>query len=251
MFIVTAALLMDIDGDIDAATVESVRKIFDQSHEKALKARTIKRPEIKDDFAAFGNHYGINSRGGSVVAAMAIGRMLRREHAHLIVDDFCISACVLILAGAVDRQIGRSAVVGIHRPYLATTPQQTPTPDQVRKNYAAMLQDIRSYLREMNVSEQLASDMLATPPERVRILTQAELKGYGLAGIDPSEQQRRAIENEAWEVYEANQLGLDRREYTRRKSLGINLCIFNSATGKYMTDGETLDCKRRVLTTGR
>jgi len=113
-----------------------------------------------------------------------------------------------------------------------------------------MLQDIRAYLREMDVSERLADDMLAIEPERVHILTQVELSAYGLARVDSAEQQRRAIANEARDVQEANQLGLDRREYTRRKSLGINSCIFNSATGKYMTDGEMLDCRRRILTTG-
>ena len=65
-----------------------------------------------------------------------------------------------------------------------------------------------------------------------------------------AEQRRRAIENEARDVQAANQLGLDRREYTRRKSLGINSCIFNSTTGKYMTDGEMLDCRKRILSTG-
>jgi Clp protease len=245
------SITMDIEGDIDAATVESIKKIFDESHEKALKARTTKCPEIKNDFAAFGDHYGINSRGGSVSAAMTIGRMFRKENKHLFVDRNCISACVLILAGAVDREIGKSAIIGIHRPYLGTTPQHPLTTDQVRSGYTAMLQDMRIYLREMNVSERLANDMLATEPERVHVLTGAELKSYGLAGLDPAEQQRRAIGNEARDVYEANQLGLDRQEYTRRKSLGISLCFYSLTTGELMTDGEVLECRRRILTTGR
>ena len=37
----------------------------------------------------------------------------------------------------------------------------------------------------------------------------------GLARIDSAEQRRRAIENEARGVQEANQLGLDPREYRR------------------------------------
>jgi hypothetical protein len=113
-----------------------------------------------------------------------------------------------------------------------------------------MLDNIRLYLREMNVSERLADDMLATEPERIHTLTDAELKSYGLAFIDPMERQRRAISNEARDVQEANQLGLDRREYTRRKTLGIESCIYNSRTGAPMTDGEMLDCRRRILTTG-
>jgi ATP-dependent protease ClpP protease subunit len=237
-------LSIGINGEIDDTTVESVAKLFDRRHQR--KCDTIKA----DDFDAYGVSYVINSRGGSVAAAMAIGRIFRREHAHLAVERECISACVLILAGAVDRQIGKNAVVGIHRPYLASRPQQRLTSDQVRDAYTSMLQDIRAYLHEMDVPERLADEMLATEPERVHVLTPAELTTYGLARIDSAEQRRRAIENEARDVQEANQLGLDRREYTRRKSLGINSCIFNSITGKYMSDGEMLDCRRRILTTG-
>jgi hypothetical protein len=114
-----------------------------------------------------------------------------------------------------------------------------------------MLQDIRAYLREMNVSERLADDMLSVEPDRVRILTRAELKGYGLADPDPAERQRRAIENEVMDAREANQLGLDRSEHTRRKALGENICVYTAA-GEPVTDyTEFWKCKQRVLKTGQ
>jgi ATP-dependent protease ClpP protease subunit len=249
---IEVGLSINIDGEIDTRTVESVGKLFDQYHQRAARVRAGSKCDMAKagDFSAYGTHYSINSRGGSVSAAMAIGRIFRREAAWLEVNGDCISACVLILAGAVDRQIGSTGVVGIHRPYLGTTPQQRLTTDQVRDAYTRMLQDIRAYLREMNVSERLADDMLAIEPERVHILTQAELEMYGLARVDSAEQQRRAIENEARDVQEANQLGLDRREYTRRKALGIE-CIYNTRTGEFMTQREVFDCRRRFLTTGR
>jgi hypothetical protein len=81
------------------------------------------------------------------------------------------------------------------------------TAEHVRSSYSAMLADIRAYLREMNVSEKLADDMLAIEPERIRVLTQSDLRGYGIAGLDPAKQQRLAIENEARDVAEAAQLG--------------------------------------------
>jgi hypothetical protein len=51
---------------------------------------------------------------------MAIGRILRREKVSLKVKDngFCVCACVLILAGAVERPTSRLTTIGIHRPYL-------------------------------------------------------------------------------------------------------------------------------------
>jgi hypothetical protein len=243
-----------IVGEIDATTVDKVRRLFDELHEVTAHGGEITvsaRSGGSVTCTVYGEGYEINSRGGDVNAAMAIGRMFRKEHAHIQVDrnSVCISACVLILAGAVDRELV-FGLVGIHRPYLATTPQQPMMAKQVTESYRAMLDNIHLYLREMGVSERLADDMLATEPERVHILTEAELKSYGLADVDPAERQRRAISNEARDVQEANKLGLDRREYTRRKALGIESCIYNSRTGAHMTDGEMLDCRRRILTTG-
>jgi hypothetical protein len=48
-------------------------------------------------------------------------------------------------------------------------------------------------------------------------------------------------------IQEANQLGLDRREYTRRKALGDSIC-----TGTGENDyHKTTACKHRVLETGQ
>ena len=248
-------LSIDVDGDIDPSTVESVSRLFAEYDEQAAKVNAgitcARARDNKWNPAAYGEHYGINSRGGSVGAAMAIGRMLRRKHAHLIVDDYCISACVLILAGAVDRQIGDSAVVGIHRPFLGTSPHNPLKTEQVKQAYEHMLQDMRAYLREMNVPERLADDMLAIEPHRVRVLTQAALTEYGLANVDPAEQQRRAVENEARDIEEANRLGLDRMEYTRRKAFAESICERTPA-GQPVTDySEFWNCKQRVLKTGK
>jgi ATP-dependent protease ClpP protease subunit len=224
---------IDIDGDIDASTVEKVRKAF--YSERSSKCET--------DFALFADSsYKINSSGGSIAAAMAIGRIYRKERVSLAVNGVCISACVLILAGAVERGIGEGRVVGIHRPYLGTTPERTPTPDQISNTYRSVLQNMRAYLREMNVSERLADEMLATEPDKVRFLIPSELKAYGLWATDPVEQEKRAIENETRDVQEANKLGLDRREYIRRKVLGEHLCPDS--------EPEFWQCRRRVLQTG-
>jgi hypothetical protein len=180
---------------------------------------------------------------------MAIGRMLRREGAWIGINGVCFSACVFILAGAVDRQIRKSDQVGIHRPYLQSTPENPLEADQVKQAYSRTLQDMRSYLREMNVSQRLADDMLATEPENNHILTETELRAYRLTGVDPAEQQRRAIQKEAADVQEANGLGLDRREYTQRKTLGETLCTY-SISGAIADYFEYSDCKMRILKTG-
>jgi hypothetical protein len=118
---------MQIEGEIDAATVDKVRRLFDEQHEVFAKGGTTDvaaRPGSSIKCTAYGVGYEINSQGGDVNAAIAIGRMFRKERAHLQVNEnsVCISACVLILAGAVERPV--SGAIGIHRPYLRTTPQQ-------------------------------------------------------------------------------------------------------------------------------
>ena len=63
----------------------------------------------------------VSSRGGDVLAAMEIGKVLRRRKASIEGRDLffpdrpamCASACVHIAAGAVDRQLDH---IGVHRP---------------------------------------------------------------------------------------------------------------------------------------
>jgi ATP-dependent protease ClpP protease subunit len=251
----SVGISIDIDGEIDEATVDSVSKLFVELHEQekktasGIKCDASAARQNPPDLSAYGTHFGINSPGGSVPAAMAIGRMFRREGAWIMVSGKCYSACVFVLAGAVDRHIRQSDQVGIHRPYMQTTPENPIVAGQVKQAYSRTLQDMRSYLREMNVSPRLADDMLATEPEHNHILTLAELKAYRLVGTDPAEQQRRAIEKEAADVKEANQLGLDRREYTRRKMLGEKICAY-SANGAVADGRDYEDCKMRFLKTG-
>ena len=132
----------------------------------------------------------LNSPGGAIAPAMAIGRMLRKERAWLVVardradpPAICASACILILAGAVSRTY-TSGAIAIHRPYLEVQ-RQVVSADEVSKAYAQMLQEVQSYLKEMNVSERLADAMLSVPPQRIRYLTTSEAEAFGLLKDDP------------------------------------------------------------------
>jgi hypothetical protein len=216
---------IDIQGEITAATVESVSKLFDQFHEQQRKvASGLVCDKSQLDVGVRKYRNGINSGGGSIDAAIAIGRLLRKERASLDVTGVCFSACVLVLAGAVERNVGDANKVGIHRPYFGTTPEKPLPADKIKDAYLRMLQEMRTYLREVNVPQRLADDMLAIEPENNRILTKAELKSYRLAGVDADEQQTRAIAKETTDIQDANRMNLDRREYTRRKALVAREC---------------------------
>jgi ATP-dependent protease ClpP protease subunit len=182
-------------GEIGAETVGAIQKLIGELHRLAEQDKK----EIQ------GGILEISSPGGSVHAAMAIGRLVRKEGVEVGVDanSLCSSACVLILAGGVMRFFIDN--VGIHAPYFEVPAQQI-NPENVRRSYGALLQDIRAYFREMNISENLADAMLRIPPGDVHFLTNEEASTYGLTMVDP-------VFQETLDLKQAQKYGLDRREY--------------------------------------
>jgi ATP-dependent protease ClpP protease subunit len=195
-----------VKGEIVTETVSAFQNLIGEVHRQAEQ----QKKEVGISLL------NINSRGGSVTEAMVIGRLVRKEGIGVNVDpsDVCASACVLILAGAMMRTFIDN--VGIHRPYFEVPAQQISS-EAGKASYGAMLQDIRSYFREMNVAENLADAMLRIPPEDVHYLTEREAKAYGLAMIDP-------VFQETLDLKQAQRFGLDRREYVKRKALADRNC---------------------------
>jgi ClpP class serine protease len=68
---------MEIVGTIDSSTFEKFKRLIDSVHERAVR-------EKKDAQTALAL-VSLNSPGGSVSAAMAIGRILRKERLTAIV----------------------------------------------------------------------------------------------------------------------------------------------------------------------
>jgi ATP-dependent protease ClpP protease subunit len=216
-----------IEGEITSATVTSVRQAI------AERDQMMKREGGLSDLWMI----RINSLGGGVNAAIEIGRLLRSMDAPIEVrdDEICASACVLVLGGATHRILrGR---VGIHRPYFEA-PATNIDVGQVQKAYGDMKEKIRSYFREMNISDRLADDLMIVPPEKMRFLSLDELVQYGLGIIDPASA-------EAGELEEVKKLGISRAEYMRRKSLSEALCKkSNPDTGETIL---SLECKNAVF----
>jgi hypothetical protein len=189
----------------------------------------------------------LNSPGGDVRVAMALGRILRKERRSVVMgpDEQCVSACVFVLAGAVDRGV-YSEKVGIHRPFL--TRDAATTAQQQKDQYADIETLVKSYLAEMNVDQRLYDDMLRVSPLQVRYLTEDELKAYGLFGKDPYVEQanlaRRAQQlristdellrrwhagvapcgAESWKCFDAIEAGISLDEYYRREALSRRVC---------------------------
>lgn len=156
----------------------------------------------------------IRSDGGDVDAAMAIGRLLRANRAHIEVtpDSRCASACVFVLAGAVGRVVLGTVV--IHRPYRAVA--ETYGFDNAQTAFRVQGERIRAYLEEMNVPTSLYEAMVAVPSESGRRLTREELAYYRIGQDDPvwAEEQNAA---------QAKRRGLSMSEYLRRKG-AVDAC---------------------------
>jgi TPR repeat protein len=112
----------------------------------------------------------ITSRGGSVLAAMKIGRILRQRNAKIEGRDLffpnrparCDSACVTLSAGAVDRQFDE---IGVHRPYYPSSDknckliQTEVTDSDLEKNL--------KYYTEMGMPLKLFEYLKSTPSARL------------------------------------------------------------------------------------
>ena len=206
-------------------------------------------------------HVDIDSPGGSIRAAMEIGRIMRQREMDVLVHPgaSCASACVLVFAAGVERDIYNSpglrlnlqsflpaktrrslpsGAIGIHRSYIAETPQQPVTFAEVKQKTDLTIAALRSYFQEMNVSARLADDMMAVPPQNIRWLSPIEQEDYGLIGVDPVLQETR-------DLNEARKFGLSPVEYRNRRALAWKAC----RTGD--DDWVSADCFDRVFRTGR
>lgn len=151
----------------------------------------------------------LNSDGGDVKEAMAIGAKVRETKMSVFRtgDSRCISACVFVLAGGVQRSVfGR---VGIHRPYLAV--DNATTEAQQKRNYDDIERDIKTYLRHVNVPTSLYDTMFRIAPHEVRFLSKTELQDFGLLGNDP-------YYEEASTTASAKEMGISKSEYLARKA---------------------------------
>ena len=160
----------------------------------------------------------INSDGGDLEAAIAIGRLLRKTEAVVTVQGRCASACVFILAGGVTRSAMQGVVV-IHRPFLT---KDLPGGTGYDESYKRAAQMIRSYLAEMNIPAELGDRMLTIPPDEGVTLTKEELDRYTLLiAQDPAYEQKLAAN-------EAHRWGISLTEQRRRQAIQKTICIANT-----------------------
>ena len=141
----------------------------------------------------------LDSPGGDGVAAMQIGRLLRKANAHIFVTGDCASACIFVLASGVVR-VAPSYSVGIHRGRVTMSDSNAKIIKEVDVNESpqakAALQHFESqapiYFAEMGMSLELFPLMQSHQLRGVYRLSGAEISRTKLSGFESIYLQKRA-----------------------------------------------------------
>ncbi|KAF1711230.1 hypothetical protein CSC70_04765 [Pseudoxanthomonas kalamensis DSM 18571] len=127
----------------------------------------------------------INSSGGMVEDAIRAGDFIAESRWTVWVreDAVCHSACVFVLAAGDVRMIGGK--VGIHR--IIRMSSTASTRRELNRELRVVYDHVRDYLERNGAAVAVADLMMAVPNRSLRLLTTAELKQYGLDGINPAQ----------------------------------------------------------------
>jgi len=128
----------------------------------------------------------LNSPGGSVTDALAIGRLIRARKFATEVEAgrYCASSCPLVFAGGAERRAGARAIIGVHQVAALKAASAAPPRDEMSlgQNVSARCQ---RYLLEMGVNLQVWVHAMETPHDRLFIFKPDELKSLNLVTPPP------------------------------------------------------------------
>lgn len=97
-------------------------------------------PGVSQSFAVEAERHGeyirtvvLNSPGGSVTDALAMGRLIREKRFATEVEagKYCVSSCPLVFAGGVDRRAGEKATIGVHQMTVMRPASNGPPRDEM------------------------------------------------------------------------------------------------------------------------
>lgn len=122
----------------------------------------------------------LNSPGGSVSDALAMGRLIRERNFATEIEpgQYCASSCPLVFAGGVERRVGDKAILGVHQVAAIGQAGGLPRDEMnVAQNVSARCQ---RYLGDMGVNLQVWVHAMETPHDRLFVFKPDELKALNL-----------------------------------------------------------------------
>jgi hypothetical protein len=150
----------DFRFDKKTSTVHITGTIWDRDAGRlqSLLEKTAKGPR----------QFSLDSDGGDMLAAMRIGRAVRKLSARTLVAARakCHSACALIfIAGAERKNLGE---IGLHRPYLDTDA------DQLQHHLPVLYSRVKDYVAEMGLDDSFYQKMMDTDSSTMAIYGPSE-----------------------------------------------------------------------------
>jgi hypothetical protein len=145
---VHCSIFIDITGEITERDAEKFQEISSVS-------------ERADFFVV-----ELDSMGGSVSAAIDIGRLVRKYDGWTVIptDAKCYSSCALIFIAGVRRY--SYGELGLHRPYFSSTPRGR---EALEKAVPLLLSTLKSYIADMGVTDNFYQQMVNTEPSHMVI----------------------------------------------------------------------------------
>jgi hypothetical protein len=134
----------------------------------------------KIDFLAIGG-FVLESPGGDIAEALAIGRFLKSLYAPVMVGPFfgrCASACFIIFVSAVDR-VATAGLIGIHRPYVAPERLRSLPLAEAESEESKALLDAEKYLHTLRVPNAIVDEMFSNSSTDIHWLSDDELEQLG------------------------------------------------------------------------
>jgi hypothetical protein len=122
----------------------------------------------------------LNSPGGSVTDALAMGRLIREKKFATEVEagKYCASSCPLVFAGGVERRAGDKAAIGVHQVAAISSAGAAPRDEMdVAQRISARCQ---RYLGDMGISLQVWVHAMETPHDKLFIFKPDELKSLNI-----------------------------------------------------------------------
>jgi hypothetical protein len=123
----------------------------------------------------------LDSPGGSVVDALAIGSLIHEKGlaTKVAAGSLCASSCPIVFASGEDRIASTQAAIGVHQIYaaaLAGDPQSAlRVAGTAMSDAQSTTADIMSHLTQTGVDPALWMHALATPPDRLYYFTTEEM----------------------------------------------------------------------------
>jgi hypothetical protein len=172
---------------------------FDLVSGGRLEARGTITPGTADAFGKEIARHGeyiktvvLNSPGGSVNDALAMGRLIRERKLATEVEagKYCASSCPLMFFGGVERRAGAKAAIGVHQVFAAKTADAATPRDQM-SDAQRISARCQRYLSDMGIDLEVWIHAMETPKDRLFVFKPDELQKLNIVTAAAAPPQKR------------------------------------------------------------